>query len=185
MQSGHDRVLAQIVLDVLADANAKIEQLERFAVATGPGSFTGARIGVAFARGLAIDGPAPVVGINLLEVLARCAVKAGAQIGVGMKQVGRGQIAWCAADADHVVQAPQSGDPADFIPALDMLAKGKRTRIFGDPVDEIARQISVQTTNMDNFAALARKVDPAKYLPNPWYARPPDAKLPGGIDPWA
>jgi tRNA threonylcarbamoyladenosine biosynthesis protein TsaB len=54
----------------LADAGAGYGDLQRIAVTVGPGSFTGVRVGVAFARGLALALDIPATGIGTLEALA-------------------------------------------------------------------------------------------------------------------
>ena len=55
---------------VLAEAGATMSAISRIAVCTGPGSFTGVRIGVAAARGLALGIGCPAVGASRLEALA-------------------------------------------------------------------------------------------------------------------
>ena len=55
---------------VLAEAGADYDDLTRVAVCTGPGSFTGLRVGVAAARGLALGCGIPVIGVIRFEALA-------------------------------------------------------------------------------------------------------------------
>ena len=54
---------------VMADASAAFSDLERVAVCTGPGSFTGIRIGIAVARGIALGLDIPSVGVSRFEAL--------------------------------------------------------------------------------------------------------------------
>ncbi len=58
------------VARVLKDARTTLQQLEAIIVDIGPGSFTGLRIGLAFAKGLAFSTKKPLVGVPSLEVLA-------------------------------------------------------------------------------------------------------------------
>lgn len=67
----HTTVLLGLIAQVLADAGARWDQVERLAVGVGPGTFTGLRIGVATARALATARGLPLVGISTLESLAR------------------------------------------------------------------------------------------------------------------
>ncbi|MEM6661551.1 MAG: tRNA (adenosine(37)-N6)-threonylcarbamoyltransferase complex dimerization subunit type 1 TsaB [Pseudomonadota bacterium] len=70
MARGHSDALMPMIDAVLAEANAAFENLERIGVCTGPGSFTGVRVGVAAARGLALGLGIPAVGISRLHALA-------------------------------------------------------------------------------------------------------------------
>ncbi len=66
----HGDVLFDMLERLLTLGRAQLPQIDRVAVATGPGSFTGIRIGIAAARGLARGVGAAVVGVSTLEVLA-------------------------------------------------------------------------------------------------------------------
>lgn len=69
MQQGHDARLAPVVQKLMTDAGTAFTTLDRIAVVVGPGSFTGVRVGVAFARGLALSLDKPAVGVTSLEAL--------------------------------------------------------------------------------------------------------------------
>jgi tRNA threonylcarbamoyladenosine biosynthesis protein TsaB len=69
----HAASLPGLVERVLADAGHQLDDVEAVAVSIGPGSFTGLRVGVAFAKGLAFAGGVPVVAVPTLEALARVA----------------------------------------------------------------------------------------------------------------
>jgi tRNA threonylcarbamoyladenosine biosynthesis protein TsaB len=66
----HTASLPSLVRRVLAEAAVRLEELDGVAVSIGPGSFTGLRIGLAFAKGLAFAGGLPLVGVSTLEALA-------------------------------------------------------------------------------------------------------------------
>lgn len=67
---GHAARLLPLIADVLDQAGAGWDQLDRIAVGTGPGTFTGLRIGIATARALATAAKLPLVGVSTLESLA-------------------------------------------------------------------------------------------------------------------
>ena len=66
----HTASLPLLVERVLRDAGLALEDVEGIAVSIGPGSFTGLRIGLALAKGLAFAGGLPLVGVPTLEALA-------------------------------------------------------------------------------------------------------------------
>ncbi|MBO0903693.1 tRNA (adenosine(37)-N6)-threonylcarbamoyltransferase complex dimerization subunit type 1 TsaB [Jiella sonneratiae] len=71
---GHAERLTGVIAEVLDAAGARYGDLTRIVVATGPGSFTGIRVGVAAARGLALALDVPAVGVSTLAALAHGAV---------------------------------------------------------------------------------------------------------------
>lgn len=69
MSNGHDARLAPLVDRLVREAGKSFSDLDRIAVIVGPGSFTGVRVGVAFARGLSLALGIPAVGVSSLEAL--------------------------------------------------------------------------------------------------------------------
>jgi tRNA threonylcarbamoyladenosine biosynthesis protein TsaB len=61
------------VLDLLAGLGLALKDVDAFAVAAGPGSFTGLRIGIASMQGLAFAAERPIVGVSALDGLAAAA----------------------------------------------------------------------------------------------------------------
>jgi tRNA threonylcarbamoyladenosine biosynthesis protein TsaB len=68
---GHVARLLGLIAEVMDHAGANWDSLDRIAVGTGPGTFTGLRIGVATARALTTAAHLPLVGVSTLESLAR------------------------------------------------------------------------------------------------------------------
>jgi len=66
----HSRTLLKMAENVLQDAGLSMKEIELIAVSKGPGSFTGIRIGVAAAKGLAWAEELPVCGVSSLEAMA-------------------------------------------------------------------------------------------------------------------
>ena len=62
--------------ELLALADVELHDVDAFAVATGPGSFTGLRIGIATMQGLAFAGKKPLIGISALTALRALAANA-------------------------------------------------------------------------------------------------------------
>jgi tRNA threonylcarbamoyl adenosine modification protein YeaZ/ribosomal-protein-alanine acetyltransferase len=73
MERGHAEALAPLVQRLLAQAGLKVDALSRVAVTTGPGTFTGLRIGLSFARALGLARTIPVIGLDTLRATALAA----------------------------------------------------------------------------------------------------------------
>ena len=67
----HSRTLMPIVEHILKNTGLTVADMDAIAVAAGPGSFTGIRIGVAAAKGLAFAADKPAVGVSTLAAMAR------------------------------------------------------------------------------------------------------------------
>ncbi len=67
----HSRTLMPMVEDMLANSGLALEEMDAIAVAAGPGSFTGLRIGVSAAKGLAWALQKPCAAVSTLEAMAR------------------------------------------------------------------------------------------------------------------
>ncbi|MGH7898517.1 MAG: tRNA (adenosine(37)-N6)-threonylcarbamoyltransferase complex dimerization subunit type 1 TsaB [Candidatus Binatia bacterium] len=70
---GHAPRLADLARRALDDAGMSLAELDSIAVSIGPGSFTGIRVGLGFAKGIAYSAGLPLVGVGTLEALARVA----------------------------------------------------------------------------------------------------------------
>lgn len=106
---GHAERLMPMIESVLAAAGIGFADLGRIAVATGPGSFTGVRVGVAAARGLALALGIPAVGVGSLTALARPIV--------GTERAGTAVVALDARRDDVWLLATDLATGAQVIPA--------------------------------------------------------------------
>ncbi len=73
----HSRTLLPMTEAMLKNADVSLDQVDLFAVAHGPGSFTGIRIGVSTVKGLSWASDKPCVGVSTLEALAWNGIAAG------------------------------------------------------------------------------------------------------------
>lgn len=76
----HSRTLMPIVEGILKNTGLTMADIGAVAVAAGPGSFTGIRIGVSAAKGLAFAADKPAIGVSTLAAMARNAAFAGGLI---------------------------------------------------------------------------------------------------------
>ena len=178
MARGHQERLAPMAERVMAAAGLGFDRLERIGVTVGPGSFTGLRVGLAFAKGLGAALGVSVAGVGVLEALAAAA----------------GGLAFAAVDArrDQVyLQGFEDGRP---LMAPDALALGtaaaRLAEIAADrpfamvgsgaplladlaPAVRILKPAGADARRVAGIAA-ARDPAPAR----PLYLRAPDARLP-------
>ena len=70
MKRGHAEALMPLIARVMKAADVAFAALDRIAVTTGPGSFTGLRVGLSAARGIALAANKPVVGVTTLTAYA-------------------------------------------------------------------------------------------------------------------
>lgn len=177
MSRGHQERLAPLVREVMMDAGVGFPELERIGVTVGPGSFTGLRVGLAFAKGLGAALGAPVSGVGTLAALAE-PVAGRVIAAIDAK---RGQVYLQAfADAEPV------GAP-DVLPLETAFARVAEFGSLGLPVlvgpgaallAEAAPGARVAAVEAVDPAAVAR-LALAGGAPRPIYLRAPDARLPG------
>src|SRR5215207_1937465 len=70
MERGHAEALMPLIARIMDQGAAEFSDLDRIAVTVGPGSFTGLRVGIAAARGIALAAGKPAVGVSTLSTLA-------------------------------------------------------------------------------------------------------------------
>ena len=70
MKRGHAEALMPLIARVMKESGVAFDALDRIAVTTGPGSFTGLRVGLSAARGIALAAGKPVVGVTTLTAYA-------------------------------------------------------------------------------------------------------------------
>jgi tRNA threonylcarbamoyladenosine biosynthesis protein TsaB len=97
---GHAELILPMVSQTLAEAGISLEQLDGLAASVGPGSFTGVRISVSVAQGLAFGARLPVVAVTTLEALAQRAVRAGATQVLACLDARMGEVYWGCFAAD-------------------------------------------------------------------------------------
>jgi len=192
LKRGHAEALLPMIEAAMGSAKLGYHDLDLLAVTVGPGTFTGLRIGLATARGLALAAGLPLVGLTSLQVLAAPvlltgSVKPGAGILVAV-DARRGE-AYCQVFADdfRAVTAPMVLS-IEVLTDLDMPAD---LQVIGTAADAAVSRLCRQgikarladTAAQPDAVWLARMAErqgiPAEPgLVAPLYIRAPDATLP-------
>ena len=183
---GHAEALAPMIDAVMAEAGMSFTDLDRLAVTVGPGSFTGLRVGIATARGLALAAVLPVVGVTTLEAVAANvpAQEAAARGGriVAVLDARRGEL---------YVQVFGPGlaslagpclvtvdDAATLVPAEGAVAVGSGAALLAARAPGLAISNASGEPDAAVIAVLAATRSAESLPPEPLYLRAPDAKLP-------
>jgi tRNA threonylcarbamoyladenosine biosynthesis protein TsaB len=138
---GHAERLMGVVDDVLAAAGAGYGDLERLAVAVGPGSFTGIRVGVSAIRGLSLALARPAVGVDVLEALAQPHLNAGSAV-LAVQDARRGELyAALYAKEGSALRVP-AALAAQSLPAFVASVEGQSLALVGSGAGIASAQLA-------------------------------------------
>lgn len=180
MTRGHQERLAPMAQAVMAEAGLPFARLDRIAATMGPGSFTGLRVGVAFAKGLASALAIPAVGVGALEALAASAPGLTAAV----IDARRDQIYLQIFEAGEALTAPDVLPIAAAVARLAEFARSRSLSLVGSGAPLLAdatpnaRVLTPEGCDARLVASIAAGRVPTPI--RPLYLRAPDAKLPGG-----
>ncbi|MCO6389138.1 tRNA (adenosine(37)-N6)-threonylcarbamoyltransferase complex dimerization subunit type 1 TsaB [Aliihoeflea sp. 40Bstr573] len=184
---GHAEHLMAVIAETLAGAGLTYADLDRLGVSVGPGSFTGIRVGVSAARGLALALNIPAVGVTTLEALALEArrVSAGRCVLVALDG-GRGEI--------HTALYGPGGDERAPPAAIDLktaaeIAKRENAVLVGTAADKVNEAAGGSldvagrqaTADIAAYASLGLASADSGTRPTPLYLRSADAKVNEGF----
>ncbi|QWG18354.1 tRNA (adenosine(37)-N6)-threonylcarbamoyltransferase complex dimerization subunit type 1 TsaB [Bradyrhizobium sediminis] len=185
MKRGHAEALMPLIGRVMTASGIGFAALDRIAATTGPGSFTGLRVGLSAARGIALAANKPVVGLTTLTAYAAPVVAQNGEHPV---------ISAIDARHDHVYFQVVSGDGGSLIrPQVAPIEEALNAARFGAPhlVGNAARiladrwpadapppfRVDAQPApDIAWVAWLAAAVSPDTAPARPYYLRAPDAR---------
>lgn len=154
LPKGHAEIIFDRIAALLARSDCTYHDLSRIAVTTGPGSFTGLRIGLSAARGLGLGLAIPVIGVPTLVAMSLA--------------VSRQEPFTIVVDARRDQAYAQ-----EFTAPAMAVAKAKIISFDGNAA---ASHIMPEKVDIAALAHFAASVDPEQYPPNPVYIRDADAK---------
>jgi len=185
MARGHAEALIPLIARVLDRAGLTFSEIDRIAVTTGPGSFTGLRVGISAARGIALAAGKPAVGLSTLAAFAAPLIAADDTIPV---------VAMIDARHDHVyLQVFGPGGRTLVAPRIVPLREAIRVSATGAPrlIGTAAKMLAAawpageraptsveqrQAPDIDWVARLGAAAVEASSPPKPFYLRAPDAQ---------
>ncbi len=190
---GHAERLLDMIAEVEKDAGASVNEVDRLAVTVGPGTFTGLRVGLSAARGLALATQIPLIGITTLQAVAANlpsqALNAHDTIAC-VFDCRRGEVYFQVFDREltplgeaslHTVEVAISAISSiqrERPGALHLLGSG--VGLVKDHCPHVLTHDGVKDQPVAReIARLAASIaDPSAAPPDPLYLRRPDAKLP-------
>jgi tRNA threonylcarbamoyladenosine biosynthesis protein TsaB len=185
MKRGHAEALMPLIARVMKESRLPFAALDRIAVTTGPGSFTGLRVGLSAARGIGLAAAKPVVGLTTLSAYAAPVVSEGGENSI---------ISAIDARHDQIYFQVVSHDGSSLVrPKVAPIAEAFEASRFGAPhlVGNAAAILAERWPsdapppfNVEALTApditwvawLGAAVDPATAPPKPFYLRAPDAR---------
>jgi tRNA threonylcarbamoyladenosine biosynthesis protein TsaB len=196
MERGQAEALLPMIAAVLEEARRPLASLDLIAVTIGPGAFTGLRIGLAAARGLALASGLPLFGITSFAAVAAQVTpgeRAGRSLGVALDSKRAEIYLQCfAADGEALTEGALLPETAwrDALPAGPLV-------LAGDAAPRLAAALGGRDLRLAVGSGLADAADVARLAaagwqrgtrppsPRPLYLRPPDTTLPrqGGARP--
>jgi tRNA threonylcarbamoyladenosine biosynthesis protein TsaB len=185
MKRGHAEALMPMIARVMQSADLAFTALDRIAVTVGPGSFTGLRVGISAARGLALAAKRPAIGLTTLSAYAAAIIGQSGSVPV---------ISAIDARHDHVYFQIVAGDGSLLLrPAVAPIDEAIAASQFGAPhlVGNAARILAErwpkdgpQPVSVDAQPApdiswvawLGAAANPDTNPARPFYLKAPDAK---------
>lgn len=157
MARGHAERLFPMIDEVLAAAGASFQDITRIGVSTGPGNFTGVRVGVAAARGLSLSLGAPAIGVDRFETAI-------------------------SPDFTGCIRIPARGGASHLARFVLGERSGDAATLDAEEAARFVADAAVITPAITDLAALARIVASrdarTEERPRPRYLKPTNAALP-------
>jgi tRNA threonylcarbamoyladenosine biosynthesis protein TsaB len=180
MARGHAEALMPQIARVMAKAALDFSALDRIAVTVGPGSFTGLRVGVSAARGLALAAHKPAVGVSTLTAIAMRLIVSDDSIPIVVVIDARNDQAYMQAFGERGSEL-NTARIAPLRSAFDDVPEGP-VRVVGSAAAKLAalnlRETFVEEGEAPEIAWVAAlgATAPIDTPPKPLYLRAPDAK---------
>lgn len=179
MERGHAERLPVMVADICREKGFSPKALTRVAVTRGPGTFTGVRIGLSYAKGIGLARNVPVIGIDTLLATAVPHAGAGKPLLIAHAAGGTGKVYTATYDGHSLLtlrmpallSSQEAGQ--DFAAAL-VIGTGAAGVAAANPSLELAK--GRHLPEAARFGAYALDLPPTEHPADPLYLREADAK---------
>lgn len=151
----HGQMIVRKIGNLISSAGLKPSELHGIIVSTGPGSFTGLRIGLAVAKGMAVATQVPVVGISLYDLAAFKYQSVAGTIGVVI-QVRRDEVL-----VGHIVSGQFEIGSVKAVPVSELKNHLKGMTAIGVHLDITSLVPGVQTPDYEQGEL---EIDPADFI---------------------
>jgi tRNA threonylcarbamoyladenosine biosynthesis protein TsaB len=185
MARGHAEALMPLIERVIVAAEIGFGSLDRIAVTTGPGSFTGLRVGISAARGIALAAAKPVVGLTTLAAYAAPYIAHDDKTAIAVAIDARHQHVYLQIflPGGRTLIAPRIASIADAVRAaangpVRIVGTGATMLAVAWPAREPAPVLVDESRAPDIVwvGRLAAVADESSSEPKPLYLRAPDAQ---------
>jgi tRNA threonylcarbamoyladenosine biosynthesis protein TsaB len=179
-ERGHAQLLIPMLSDLLGEAGLAFGDIDRFAVTTGPGSFTGIRVALSTAHGLALGTGKPIVGVTVFEAMAAATADVANRLLVAIDSR-RAELFVQMFDTRGAARTEPAMLPPEAVPSW--AGPGALT-VTGDAAGLVAPHLAGMIANPPEtwtarvdpvFVARLAEDRPAGPPPAPFYLRAPDA----------
>jgi tRNA threonylcarbamoyladenosine biosynthesis protein TsaB len=163
----HTTTLLSEIHHLLDNADVSVRQLAAVAIATGPGAFTGLRVGFGVAKGFQLATGLPLIGIPTLAAtalgFAACATPVIAVVGAG-----RGRLVWARYEASGEdltqLRPPRNGTPSELIEEL----RGSGPVLVTGEIDDDQARLVAQVDGVLLPPAAVRMRQPGAFAELAW-----------------
>lgn len=187
LMRGHAERLTPMIGEVMEEAPFGCSEIGLIGVTTGPGTFTGQRVGIAAARALAIATGAQVAALSSLKVMAHtAAAELGAEVADGELAVAvdarRGEIYFqrFAGPQLSTLSEPELLTPERAAASLSdaCVIVGSGGAVLEEAMRDVGHSVKVRLATLEPDVRFfpVDQLMPSPELPKPLYLRPPDAK---------
>lgn len=176
-EKGHAERIAPMAQAAFEEARLDPQAIERIGVVVGPGGFTGVRVGLAFARGLALATRARAVGVTSLAALAETARSTLSDPVAAVIDARRGGVYAALFDVDgSPLVAPFLAEPQACLAKLKAGAAGASFAVVGSGAPLLGADRAIEAIDPLAVARIAARAPAPDRPPAPLYLREPDAK---------